>query len=61
MIGWIDQGYDVYFNVHCPVERHAPGLARAFYRLIRARRSKLPLLPWDAATEDESASQMSLF
>jgi len=60
VIEWLDQGYDVHLNVHCPVERHSPGLARALYRLIRARRSKLlPPLPWDEA--DDSASQLSLF
>ena len=59
VIGWLDEGRDVYLNVHCPVERHSPGLARALYRLIRARRSKLPPLPWDA--NDASADQLALF
>jgi len=60
---WLDADRDVYFCVHCPVERHAPQLARAFYRLIRSKRPKLPLLPWDEVerTAAENPTQLPLF
>ncbi|MHB8624972.1 MAG: DUF72 domain-containing protein [Aggregatilineales bacterium] len=63
VIEWLDAGRDVYFCVHCPVERHSPGLARAFYRLVRTRRPKLPPLPWDDVDRADAlkANQLSLF
>ena len=63
VIGWLNAGRDVYFCVHCPVERYSPPLARAFYRLVQSKRPKLPPLPWDnlERADAEKPTQLSLF
>jgi uncharacterized protein YecE (DUF72 family) len=43
---WIGAGADVYFFMHCPVERVSPQLCRAFQRRLDGR-SGIPALPWD--------------
>jgi uncharacterized protein YecE (DUF72 family) len=45
---WVDQGRDIYFYVHCPVERHSPVFARKVYERLQKMRPKLPPLPWTA-------------
>lgn len=47
LAAWVDEGRDIYFYVHCPVELHSPGFARAIYDRVRAVRPSLPPLPWD--------------
>lgn len=60
---WIDEGRDIYFYVHCPVELHSPTFARQFYTKVRALRPALPLLPWDDAERPtlEPLTQLPLF
>ncbi|MFM7423787.1 MAG: DUF72 domain-containing protein [Elainella sp.] len=73
VLDWLQQGQQVYFFVHCPVEQHSPGTARQFYHLLAqqlltlSQPIGLPPLPWDQvdrATEPdlpEAATQLTLF
>jgi uncharacterized protein YecE (DUF72 family) len=61
--GWLDEGRQVYFFAHCPVEALTPGLARDVYCRVGAL-TDLPPLPWDAAegtAPPDALSQLSLF
>lgn len=44
--GWLREGVEVYFFVHCPFEEHSPGFAKRFDALLRAQDIELPPLPW---------------
>jgi uncharacterized protein YecE (DUF72 family) len=44
---WLKSGTDIYFFVHCPIEKRSPFIARDFYRLLSEKRVKIPPLPWD--------------
>ncbi len=60
---WLDEGRQVYFFAHCPVETLTPGIARELYRRVGAL-TTLPPLPWDTAegaAPSNAASQLSLF
>jgi uncharacterized protein YecE (DUF72 family) len=69
VVGWLSEGRQVYFFVHCPAEELSPGLARAFHSQVAAAYaaqtgSTLPELPWNALEGPPEAgplSQMSLF
>lgn len=44
---WLQQGVQVDFFMHCPVEQQSPDNARVFYRQLQ-RLVSLPDLPWEA-------------
>ncbi|MBF2067265.1 MAG: DUF72 domain-containing protein [Calothrix sp. C42_A2020_038] len=44
---WLEQGKQIYFFVHCPVEEHSPGNARYFQKLLEASGVQVPALPWN--------------
>jgi uncharacterized protein YecE (DUF72 family) len=54
---WLHDNQQIYFFVHCPVERQSPLIARRFQHLLQERIA-VPPLPWD---ELESTTQLSLF
>jgi uncharacterized protein YecE (DUF72 family) len=66
---WLQQHKQVYFFVHCPIERHSPHTARHFQHLLveqaaekNASEQLIPALPWDcleATTPD--VTQLDLF
>jgi uncharacterized protein YecE (DUF72 family) len=56
---WLQQGTQVYFFVHCPLEERSPANARHFYQLLQQQNPTLPALPWDLV-EPEPA-QLRLF
>lgn len=62
-VKWVDrtlqQGTEVYFFVHCPVEEHSPQNARDFQRLLEQASVNIPPLPWNQL--EPPTSQMSLF
>ncbi|MBE9013684.1 DUF72 domain-containing protein [Pseudanabaenaceae cyanobacterium LEGE 13415] len=62
-VKWVDrtlqQGTEVYFFVHCPVEERSPQNAREFQRLLEQASVLVPDLPWNQL--EPPTSQMSLF
>lgn len=56
---WLAQGTQVYFFVHCPVERHSPANARQFQQRLQEQGVPVPLLPWE--TIEQPPTQLSLF
>lgn len=56
---WLQQGTQVYFFVHCPIEAQSPGTARMFQKLLEQQRITVPPLPWNAIPE--APTQLSLF
>ncbi|MGG6266056.1 DUF72 domain-containing protein [Leptolyngbya sp. AN03gr2] len=62
-VKWVDrtlqQGTEVYFFVHCPVEERSPKNARDFQRLLEQASISVPPLPWNQF--EPPTSQMSLF
>jgi uncharacterized protein YecE (DUF72 family) len=56
---WLSEGADVFFFMHCPVERVSPQLCRALQRRLDGRPG-IPPLPWDTL-EDGTVQQKSLF
>lgn len=59
--GWLRQGKQIYFFVHCPVEERSPDNARRFQRLLEEAGVEVPALPWDGVEGEEVVSQLSLF
>ncbi|HEX9372927.1 MAG TPA: DUF72 domain-containing protein [Roseiflexaceae bacterium] len=56
--GWLADGTQVYFFMHCPDERRSPALCRAFQRRLE-RIAAVPPLPWDAL--DHGPEQATMF
>ena len=56
---WYQQGIDVYFFVHCPIEARSPGIARHFQSQLDNTGFNIPSLPWNNL--EEQPSQLSLF
>ncbi|MCU0525949.1 MAG: DUF72 domain-containing protein [Elainella sp. Prado103] len=56
---WLQQGQEIYFFVHCPIESHSPGTARWFQHQLEQQFIPVPPLPWDSV--DPPTSQLSLF
>lgn len=50
---WLEEGKDVYFFAHCPMEERSPHYARTLYRLLEERGAPIGPLPWDTARDDE--------
>jgi uncharacterized protein YecE (DUF72 family) len=57
--GWLQEGIQVYFIVHCPVEEHSPQNACTFQRLLEDRGVPIPPLPWLQLPEEPK--QLGLF
>lgn len=55
----LQQGTEVYFFVHCPIEERSPQNARSFQQLLEERSISVPALPWNQI--DPPSAQMSLF
>lgn len=55
----LQQGTEVYFFVHCPIEERSPQNARDFQQLLEQHSVSVPALPWNQI--EPPASQMSLF
>lgn len=59
---WLQQKQQIYFFVHCPVEKRSPGTARQFQHLLEQQQVLVPPLPWDRIeAESFGATQLSLF
>ena len=59
VLGWLEQGIDVYVFVHCPEEVHSPDFVRDIQRRLEQQGAVEPL-PWDhigVATDE----QLNLF
>jgi uncharacterized protein YecE (DUF72 family) len=56
---WLQQGIEIYFFVHCPVEDHSPFTARSFQQLLELQGANIPRLPWDNLASDPV--QLNLF
>ena len=59
VLGWLEQGTNVYFFVHCPEEVHSPEFAREIQRRLEQRDVVDPL-PWDNVRA-EAEEQLKLF
>ncbi len=57
---WLEEGTEVYFFVHCPLERKSPIIARRFQALLEERDAEVPPLPWNELTTDEGSDQTRL-
>ncbi|MBW4526268.1 MAG: DUF72 domain-containing protein [Phormidium tanganyikae FI6-MK23] len=55
----LQQGTEVYFFVHCPLEERSPQNARDFQHLLEQHSISVPALPWNQI--EPPSSQMSLF
>lgn len=55
----LQQGTDIYFFVHCPVEERSPQNARSFQHLLEQHSVSVPALPWNQI--EPPSTQMSLF
>lgn len=56
---WLQQGKEIYFFVHCPIEEHSPHNARYFQRQLEADGVMIPPIPWDNL--QPIPKQLSLF
>jgi uncharacterized protein YecE (DUF72 family) len=56
---WLQQGTQVYFFVHCPIEEHSPGTARLFQHILEQHDTTVPPLPWNGLKA--KPIQLSLF
>ncbi|MBD3883550.1 DUF72 domain-containing protein [Phormidium tenue FACHB-886] len=57
---WLQQGTQIYFFVHCPVEIHSPANAQYFQQLLEQENAPVPPLPWNEI-ESTSPTQLKLF
>ena len=55
---WLQQGTQVYFFVHCPIEERSPTNARHFQHLLQQRHPQISELPWNTLEQPE---QLKLF
>jgi uncharacterized protein YecE (DUF72 family) len=59
---WLVQKQQIYFFVHCPVEKRSPGTARQFQHLLEQQQVPVPGLPWDRIEAESSVTtQLTLF
>ena len=56
---WLNQGTQIYFFVHCPIEAKSPAIARHFQNLLEQQGIKIPLLPWEQI--NQPPEQLKLF
>ncbi|MEM7770334.1 MAG: DUF72 domain-containing protein [Cyanobacteria bacterium P01_A01_bin.37] len=57
---WLQQGLDIYFFVHCPIEERSPTFAHRIQQLLEQANVPITPLPWDSVV-DQQPSQLSLF
>lgn len=55
----LQQGTEIYFFVHCPIEERSPQNARTLQRLFEQHSVSVPPLPWNQI--EPPTEQMSLF
>jgi uncharacterized protein YecE (DUF72 family) len=59
--GWVADGVEVFFFMHCPVEARSPALCRELQRRLDGRPG-IPPLPWDSADQPgDELTQATLF
>jgi uncharacterized protein YecE (DUF72 family) len=65
---WLHQNQQIYFFVHCPIERYSPATARHFQHLLEQVaeqdlfKQAIPPLPWDRLEADApTMTQLNLF
>lgn len=56
---WLRQGTQIYFFVHCPVEKYSPRNARYFQQLLEQYAVDVPPLQWNQI--EQPPTQLSLF
>jgi uncharacterized protein YecE (DUF72 family) len=56
---WLQQGTNIYFFVHCPVEERSPFTALSFQQMLKEQGVKVPALPWEEI--ESSPVQLRLF
>lgn len=56
---WLQQGIDLYFFVHCPIEERSPFTARHFQQMLEQQNVNVPILPWQKL--ESSPIQLDLF
>lgn len=56
---WLQQGTQIYFFVHCPIEERSPATARYFQNLLEQSSAAVPPLPWNNL--DHPPNQLSLW
>ena len=56
---WLEEGKQVYFFVHCPVEEQSPGTARYFQQILEKKGISIPPLPWNQLVSEPQ--QLNLF
>ncbi len=56
---WLDQGIEIYFFMHCPIEEHSPANARHFHAMLTGSGLAVPPLPWHSIAPPPS--QLELF
>ncbi len=56
---WLQQGRQIYFFVHCPVEERSPTTARHFQKLLEHSGATVPPLPWNIL--ENPPNQLSLW
>ena len=56
---WLQQGIEIYFFVHCPVEERSPFTARSLQQMLEEQGVKVPALPWEQL--ESSPVQLRLF
>ena len=56
---WLQQGKQIYFFVHCPVEVNSPTNAKHFQQLLESQGVDVPPLPWNSLIPPPD--QLSLF
>jgi uncharacterized protein YecE (DUF72 family) len=56
---WLQEGKQIYFFVHCPIEERSPHNARYFQKLLEESGVPVPSLPWNNL--DRPPQQLSLW
>jgi uncharacterized protein YecE (DUF72 family) len=56
---WLQQGTNIYFFVHCPVEERSPFTALSLQQMLKEQGVKVPALPWEEI--ESSPVQLRLF
>ncbi|BAZ10675.1 hypothetical protein NIES4071_24980 [Calothrix sp. NIES-4071] len=56
---WLQQGKQIYFFVHCPVEEHSPSNVRYFQKLLEESGVTVPALPWNEL--DKQPGQLNMW
>jgi uncharacterized protein YecE (DUF72 family) len=56
---WLNNGTQVYFFMHCPIEERSPHNAKYFQEMLNKANISVPALPWDNLTPPPQ--QLTLF